>query len=294
MNVLGISALYDAAGDAYRTKLAFDRCAPGWTYRATHRRDTHYGFGTDLPWAGAIDAWRAADVIHEALGFMASPLLHVPPPRKVVVHHHGTIFRRDRDLLLREQRARRARGLVSTLDLYLMAPSDVEWSPSPYNLGWLASLRRPNDGPLRIAHAPTSRIIKSTAAFLEATERLAREVPLEVVVIEGTTWADCLRQKADADIYFDQVALGYGCNAVEAWGMGIPVVAGAAPATLDEIARRAGGLPFVVADEGTIYDALRLLAEPAARRKWATIGLDFARRFHADEVVVPRLQAVFA
>lgn len=291
LRVLNASASYDAAGDGIRTKRAFDAHAPGWTYRATRRRETRWGYPSDLPWAKAREAWRRADVVHLQLDFAAEVL---GPRRPCVVHHHGTAFRRNRDRLLREQRARRARALVSTLDLYLMAPDDVEWSPTPYDLAWLASLRRPvSDGVLRIAHAPTSRAVKSTEAFLAATSRLASELPLEVIVVEGQPWAECLRRKARADVYFDQVILGYGANAVEAWGMGIPVVAGAASATLDEISRRSGSLPFVVADEGSILDALRLLAEPAERERWGAAGLAFARRFHADDVAVTRLSALY-
>lgn len=91
-----------------------------------------------------------------------------------------------------------------------------------------------------IAHAPTNREVKSTAAFLEAVDRLRAEGhDIEVDLIEGRTWDECLERKARADIYFDQVKLGYGNNSVECWGMGIPVIAGAAPVTL---AARIAGL----------------------------------------------------
>lgn len=293
MNVLGVSAAYDAAGDGWRTKLAFDHRGAGWRYRWIVRRQLRYGYPTDLDWAVLRAEWRRADVTHVALGFVDEAAFGVAR-KPTVIHHHGTAFRLHRDRLLAEQHARHALGLVSTLDLYLLAPDDVEWSPTPYDLDWLASMRAPvDDGILRIAHAPTDRAIKSTDAFLAAVERLGHELRVEVILVEGTTWTTCLERKATADIYFDQVRLGYGVNAVEAWGMGIPVVAGAADDTLEEIERRAGVVPFVVADEATIYEALVALAEPAARARWATIGADFARRFHAEEVAVPRLQAVF-
>lgn len=293
MRVLDVSALYDPAGDGWRTKVAFDHLSD-WHYRAAVRRpNRQYQYPVDLPWTQVAAEWRRADVVHLQLGFEAEALVQ-GPRRPTVVHHHGTVFRRNRDRLLREQRRRKALGLVSTLDLYLMAPDDVAWSPITSDLDWLASLRTPiDDGTLRIAHAPTNRAVKSTDAFLVAVGRLAAETPVEVLLIEGRTWAVCLAAKASADVYFDQVILGYGASAVEAWGMGIPVIAGAAPATLEEIRRRAGGLPFVLADEGSIYEALRLLADPIERARWAAVGLDFARRFHAEEVAVPRLQAVF-
>ena len=36
-------------------------------------------------------------------------------------------------------------------------------------------------------------------------------------------------RKGRADVFVDQMILGYGCNAIEAWGMGIPVIAGVDP-----------------------------------------------------------------
>lgn len=289
--MLGVSAAYDAAGDGVRTKAAFDQRSD-WTYRWAVRRPSRLGYPLDLPWIRAAAEWRRADVVHLALGFEAATL---GPVRPMVVHHHGTAFRLNRARLLAEQRRRKATGLASTLDLVLMAPDDLAWSPTPYDLDWLASFRAPvDDGILRIAHTPTSRAVKSTDAFLAAAGRLGLELPLEVVLVEGVQWHECLARKGRADILFDQVALGYGASAVEAWGMGLPVIAGGADATLAELERRAGGLPFVTADESTIYAALRRLAEPAERARWAAIGHDFARRFHADDVAVARLSAVFA
>jgi hypothetical protein len=303
MRVLAASAAYDAAGDGWRTKVAFDHCDPEIGYRSTVRRPSRFGYPVDLPWVRAPAEWRRADVVHLALGFEAEML---GPRRPTVVHHHGTAFRRNHAALLREQRARRATGLVSTLDLYLLAPSELAWSPTPYDLAWLATFRAPvGDGVLRIAHAPTNRATKSTGPFLAACGRLATELPIEVVVTEGTTWLPCLTAKGRADIYFDQVLTGYGANAVEAWGMGIPVIAGVDPAgaarlghvipagTLDEMTRRWSSLPFVFADEGSIYDALRLLAEPAVRWAWGERGLRHVREFHDEAVVVPALRRVF-
>lgn len=148
---------------------------------------------------------------------------------------------------------------------------------------------------MRIAHAPTNREVKSTAAFLEAADRLRAEGhDIEVDLIEGRTWDECLERKARADLYFDQVILGYGNNAIECWGMGIPVIAGAAPATLDEMRRRFGDLPFYVATEATIYDALKALVESAdLRAEYAAKGLAHVRQWHDEAKVVAQLQDIY-
>jgi hypothetical protein len=89
------------------------------------------------------------------------------------------------------------------------------------------------------------------------------------------------------------VFLGYGNNAIEAWGMGIPVVAGAADATLAEYERRFGSVPFPIADEGSIYGALQSLADPGVRAWWRHRGLEHVHQWHAEKRVVEQLQSVY-
>ena len=284
----------DTGGNGWRTREAFARHAPDWTYDLCTGSVKYMDYPKHLDWSQARRAYLLADVVHHRNSFRAQRILEVPR-KPGVIQHHGTKFRTYTETLLGEQRRHRAIGLASTLDLWLLAPDELEWLPSPYDLDWLASLRReqPDDGVLRIAHAPTNRQVKSTAAFLNACSRLARETPVEITLIENQTWKSCLSRKAQADIYFDQVTLGYGNNALESWGMGIPVVAGAQPDTLAEMERRFGSLPFVLADEGTIYQALASLADPEARKLAAKRGHEHVRRFHDEAVVVEQLKSTY-
>ncbi|HEX5013012.1 MAG TPA: hypothetical protein VFV72_02550 [Candidatus Limnocylindrales bacterium] len=293
MKVLNASHLADTGGNGHRTAAAFRKLAPDVEYRFTARQINWLDYPVDLPWDDALAAWRAADVVHVRDGFQAQQRLGAPD-RPTVIHHHGTQFRLHRDELLETQQRRRAIGLAATLDLWLMAPDYLLWAPALYDLETLWAMRRPQrDGVFRIAHAPTNRAVKSTEAFLRAADRLGREIPVQVILIERTPWAECLRRKARADIYFDQVGLGYGNNAIEAWGMGQAVVAGAAPATLDEMCRRFGELPFVLADEGSIYEALRSLADPMFREERARAGRTHAERFHSEAAGVAMLRRVY-
>lgn len=286
----------DLGGDGIRTKHAFDRHVPGWTYNVAVRNRNYIDYPVDRDFRDAAALARTADVIHARNSFKATRLAGAVN-KPLVIHHHGTRFRDNPDVILAEQRAAGGRGAVgvaATLDLWLLAPEELEWLPAPYDLDWLASLRRPvDDGVLRIGHAPTNRAIKSTDAFLAAAAQLGRETRVELVLIEGRSWADCLAMKATCDIYFDQVLLGYGNNAIEAWGMGIPVIAGAADATLAEYDRRFGGLPFCPADEGSIYQALASLADPGPRAAWAHRGVEHVRRWHDEARVVTQLQDIY-
>jgi hypothetical protein len=218
--------------------------------------------------------------------------MFVTDAKPAVIQHHGTYFRDNHKRLIREQRSRKAIGLASTLDLWAMYPDDLEWLPAPYDGEWLRSFRKPSDV-LTIAHAPTNREIKGTAAFLAACERLSRQVEVRVVLIENRAWDECLRLKGQADIYYDQTELGYGNNAIESWGMGIPVIAGAADATLETMSNRFP-LPFYSATESTLYHVLLDLASSQVKRDyWARRGAEHFARFHDDRVVVPQLQDIY-
>jgi hypothetical protein len=292
VNILWASGDSDYGGYGIHLARAF-RKYTDWTYHAVRRRRNYIDYPKDtLAWERAAQAWCDADVVHVMDDFGVQVMLGAPD-RPFVIRYAGSFFRRDPARALRKMRRRKAIGLVATLDLLLAAPDELEWAPFIRDIDSLQAMRRPiNDGVLRIAHSPTRRKVKSTDAFLAAAQRLGRELPVEVILVERASWADCLRRKASADIYFDQVILGYGNNAVEAWGMGIPVVAGAADRTLEEMDRRFPR-PFVTADESTIYEGLRLLADPAERAKWAAIGHAHARQYHDELPVVEHLTGIY-
>lgn len=304
MNILSITMGSATGGVPVHIAEAF-RDEPDWNVRALVSMQNYIDYPTDLPWTreNIIHYWETADVVHLHHGFITADRLvkgHYVGRRlktkPYVVEYHGTIFRNNAPHCVRELRERKALGCVSTLDLYLLAPDDVEWLPQPQNVERLAKMRQKrDDGRVLIAHAPTNRAIKSTASLIEAVERLQAEgFPVDLELIEHRPWAECLERKAKADIYFDQVILGYGCNALEAWGMGIPVVAGAADETLDEMERRFGHLPFYHATEETIYDALRELVEdPDLRARYGQIGHDYVRRYHDEAVVVEQLKGLY-
>ena len=107
----------------------------------------------------------------------------------------------------------------------------MKWLPAPYYASELAAIREANkrqdDGKIRVVQTPTNRDIKSTSKLELAIKKLQRDgVPVELVIGEKMPNAKALDLKATADIFFDQVQLGYGCSAIEAWGMGLPVIAG--------------------------------------------------------------------
>ena len=85
------------------------------------------------------------------------------------------MFRTRPDYHLKALKQYRATAIMSTVDLWAMAPDETTWIPQAYQLAELQAYRKPiDDGILRIAHAPTNRGIKGTRA-LERAVRTAEE-----------------------------------------------------------------------------------------------------------------------
>ena len=283
VKVLSIHAGADTGGAGWMLAEGFRRHPQdGIEFRSTVRSSNYIDYPNDLPWHEHATAWDAADAVHLHNNTLTPQRLRPQldaSGKRVVVHYHGTGYRERSQRMLHRQ-ARTMPGAVaavSTLDLWLLAPNRTTWLPGCVDVEWMQQMRRPaSDGVIRVGHAPTNRAIKDTAAFLATCERL----PVQVELIEQASWANCLTRKATVDVFYDQVGLGYGVNALEAWAMGIPVIAGGAPDTVAEMRRRFGSLPFVQATAATIGAAIERLLDPVERAHWGQAGLAHVRRWH--------------
>ena len=296
MDIISVHWGDDTGGSGFNTATAFNRCRPEWSYHAYRGIPSYLNFPEHSPWnvEHITAAWLAADVVH-----LHDSYSNVIDRRPYVLTWHGTGFRENWDTYLTHRRRfPGSRELVSTLDLWLLAPDKVTWVPAAHDLLRYQEMankarRKRTDAKIRIAHAPTAREMKQTDFFLEAAERLGKEVEVEVVLIEGKSWEECLQLKASCDILYDQVAFGYGGNAIEAWGMGMPVIAGGPGNVLAEYERRFGYIPFRVADRGSIYEALRSLVDPAARMFYGQMGSAHAQKYHSHRAVVDVLSPIY-
>ena len=214
--------------------------------------------------------------------------------KPLVIHHHGSRFRNTPGRVWREGvEAGAALQVVSTVDLLLSVPSGgvAEWMPQPIDLPHLARIRAENPPaePLTISHAPTNRRIKGTTHYVMAAHQLGARLR----VVQHAKWEACLAIKAKSDIYLDQMWLGYGNNALEAWGLGLPVISGAYPNILARM-RREYVLPFLEANPGNLVPQLRSLIESAdLRAEWAARGMDHVRQYHAPDAFAERALGLF-
>lgn len=296
---------YDPAAVIARFQFAaekFGNIAIRSAHRSTH---IYQSMPHDIMWTASSHEMvrrlaMEADILHLNNSWRPLQRLRLKrdaPP--MLLHHHGSLFRSDPRGMLDWAYRNRALQAVSTIDLQHAAPDVLHWLPTAYDIGALEAFgrehRREPDGRVRVVTCPTNREIKSTATLEAAVRRLADEgLDIDLVVVEGLRWEEALKIKATADIYFDQVLLGVGCNAIEAWAMDIPVIAGAGPWTLGQMERTWGDIPFRQATEETIGDAvLDLAVHPKKRESWAKKGKAHVLRFHDERPALARLAELY-
>ena len=301
IQVVVYSESFDTGGQGWQIKRAFDRYQPEFLVRAIHNAETYFAYPYDLRYkAGADNAYKlteAADVLHFRNTFGSFKRLRSSGnPVGLILHHHGTRFRGGHQAIAEDARRRGAIQLASTIDLTLLEP-DVAWLPAPFDLEALWAMRLKalderlplNLRAIRVAHAPTDRVVKSTAKAMEAVGSLdVRGLPIQLDLIERKPYAECLSRKAKADILIDQLGLGYGNSAIEAWAMGIPVIAGTelSPETREAMINAWGGLPFYEATASTLTQRLEELAtDSALRAHWGEIGRSHVAKFHNERDV---------
>jgi glycosyltransferase involved in cell wall biosynthesis len=302
INVVVFTGTFDTGGQGWRIKRAFDRHQPDFSVRSIHTFETYFAYPYDLRYmAGQEHTYgltEAADVLHFRNAFGGLKRLRSSGrPVGLVLHHHGTKFREEHAVLAAEARSRGAIQLVSTLDLAVLEP-DVEWLPSPFDVLELTALRQTAEtsrvpGPIRIAHSPTNRTVKSTKTVMEAVQKLSNSgFSVVLDLIERKSYAETLSRKAKADILVDQLRLGYGNSAIEAWCMGIPVVAGVEDAKVRQTMLQAWGrLPFYEATASNLAERLaELITNSDLRSHWGQIGYQHALQYH-DELKVSDLLA---
>ncbi|MEM7623505.1 MAG: hypothetical protein AAF235_09930 [Planctomycetota bacterium] len=158
---------------------------------------------------------------------------------------------------------------------------------------------RSDRGPLRVAHAPTKRRVKGTAAVIDACAKLGDAIKL--TLIEGRPHADAVAMYRDADVVVDQLRIGwYGGLAVECMAMAVPVIGFIRDEDLVYVpARMAKQLPIIRADAGSLADVLAGLAadhqQGGARLEEAgTASRAYAERWHDPLPIAERLLQIAA
>jgi glycosyltransferase involved in cell wall biosynthesis len=175
--------------------------------------------------------------------------------------------------------------LCTTPDLCLY---NAEWLPPP-----MFPIKRtiPKSDQFLIVHAPSSRAKKGTDIVLDAMKGF------DFDLVERTPYEDCLKRKMRAHVLIDQIgaaSLGIGCNTLEAWDLGIPVISDVGRDDYkEELLKVFGELPFIqchTADE--IKSAvLELQNNPKFYQEYVEKG-QRALEFYRPERVAKRFEGI--
>lgn len=296
-NVLILSPGADTGGQGYRIAQAINRYLDGWKATAMHVTPSYMHYPHDVRWDRdlAKRLYDEADVVHHKQRLELYQLLDRGQRKPTVIHHQGTRLRSNPGPVFNEGLSIGAKHIVSTLDL-LRCVRGGTWLPSPFDLSTFAPYARPGRGPIVISHAPTDRNVKGTEHLIRAVETLRRFYDVELDIIENVSWKVCLSRKGQSHIYVDQLELGYGNNAIEAWAMGIPVVCGVQyPGARDRMLKTFGGeLPFYEATEETLTTALEdMIRSAELRAEYADRGRAHFAEWHEESGVAERLRKVY-
>lgn len=148
MRILSAHRGNDTGGTGWRLSEAFKAASQQgetWEFRSACNPTSvlpYLQYPEDVPWSEQEliqQLFAEADVFHARNDW--STFERLGGGKSSVIHYHGTNFRTLWATRLRQQKEHAAIGLVSTLDLYLIRPQELEWLPSPYDLDWLNGLR---------------------------------------------------------------------------------------------------------------------------------------------------------
>jgi hypothetical protein len=211
----------------------------------------------------------------------------------LVMHHHGTEYRRHPEYWNDRDRQNGARlRLVSNLEL-LQYGDGLAYLPNPVPVARYAAWRkrtrwRERSRPLLIGHSPSKRELKGTRVFLSVVERLAAQgLAIAPKLIEGVSIRESLTAKASCDLFFDSFFLGMQCSGLEAAAMGLPVIAGD-PEVHDQSLGVYGYVPYTYADNELELEAaiVELVEDAEHRKREAERVYTHVRRHHDSAAVV--------
>jgi glycosyltransferase involved in cell wall biosynthesis len=303
VRVVFLNPGHDTAGAGMALKAAFD-VETDWTARAICRNTTYLDYPTDIVWRvsdsrrvrqNVLELIRDADVVHSMNSPRPLSWFPLRPEQVPVVHHLGSTFRRDPEAASAICRSLGAIEVTDSIDLLF---DGIGWLPVPADIEALAKLRANLYQPssvIRIAHAPTDREFKDTEAVIRAVESLKRKYPISFDLIERTPNRECLRRKARADIFIDQLKFGFGVNAIECWAMGIPVVSGLTDQTAKKRGLRMWGeLPWADATADTLEAVIEhLILDTEWRSRLAQRSLEHAAEWHSQRAVTDAALAFY-
>ncbi|RUP14041.1 MAG: hypothetical protein EKK43_13745 [Methylobacterium sp.] len=145
-----------------------------------------------------------------------------------------------------------------------------------------------SSGRIRVVHAPSNRSIKGTDSILAALDIVARQQPIDIVLIENLSHEEAMLQYRSADLVIDQILAGwYGGFAVEVMAMGKIVLCALRERDFVNLPRKfVEDLPIVNVDPASLVEDLLSIIN--RRSEWQAISRAsrrFVERWHDPALI---------
>lgn len=287
----------------------FDGAGCAWDLTRALRRHTHHKvrhvtmsehkwrFGSDIITTDAKELRRWiewADIVN-CWGYSFRPLdtAGIPnPPNLIMTSVAGGYARR-----LKEYRGQYAKRGVKML-LHgdpLRAKLADAWLPLPIPVDEYALMKKKRGSKPVVCQTPSNLRRKGTDAIVKLLGNMPH---IELLIVHDVVQQVSLEAKAGADIFIDQfggvkiydfVSLGgYGKGSLEAWAMGIPVIAHASEKLEEAYRETIGYLPYYESALDDLPKAVDALLDASVYAEYQDRGRRYIRTFHDDAVVARR------
>lgn len=182
--------------------------------------------------------------------------------------------------------------LVTGFWMSAMGGLNLDCQPGPIPVDDWLKLKSSHKGKPIVCQSPSSFRMKNTKKI---REQLLANKNIELKIISGVRWSECLRLKASADIYVGPFIRGYGLSELEAMAMKIPVIThtyegGSEKAILDNV----GYLPYYDCEIEDLPEAVdALLNDKKLYEKQVKLGFDYVKKFQDSPVVAKNFIKIF-
>lgn len=194
----------------------------------------------------------------------------------------------------------RTRGVISDINKLSTCNFTVEYDhldlyPGinlvllPFNFSEFKYEGEPGKTPVIIGHAPSNRANKGSNIIIDSLKNLQASYSFEMLIIENISHQKALELKSRCNLFIDQISdIGYGINAVESMGMGIPTFSSLAI----EFKKRYPESPLIEISAENIKDQIIPFIKSAELRKMhGEKSKQWAMTNHESVKIVRKLQS---
>jgi len=140
-----------------------------------------------------------------------------------------------------------------------------------------------------VCQSPSDYERKNTFKILKI---LKKNTKLKILIIHGVQWDECMRRKAEADIYIGSFKHAYGVSSLEAMAMKIPVIGHYPELVENALLKYIGYLPYYDCKLENLLEGIRSLCATKTYYKYADRGFNFMKKHHDYPVVARRFSEI--